>query len=177
MFSYPRVLWFTGLPCAGKTTISKGVGKALQSVKQPVVLLDGDDLRSGICRDLGFSEKDRFENIRRAAEIARLVNEQGYFICCSFVTPLLQMRLQAREIIGQEKFTEIFVDTPVEQCESRDTKGMYARARKGELPRFTGVSDPYEIPVEPELIIKAGILTIEECVESILVYLTKYTGS
>jgi adenylylsulfate kinase len=166
-----KVLWFTGLPCAGKTTLATRLAAELRSAGRQVVLLDGDDLRAGLCRDLGFSEQDRQENIRRAAETAALLNRQGFYVCCSFVSPLEELRVLAREIIGRDAFVEVFVDTPVEICEARDVKGMYARARRGEVKQFTGVSAGFELPVHAEIVLKAGSDSISSCVESLLDYL------
>ncbi|MFN8207218.1 MAG: adenylyl-sulfate kinase [Bacteroidales bacterium] len=170
MQTSPNVFWFTGLPCAGKTTLATALATELRKAGRQVILLDGDELRPGLCRDLGFSENDRHENIRRAAEVAALLNRQGYFVCCSFVSPLEELRLLAREIIGPGVFVEVFVDTPVEICEARDVKGMYARARRGEIKQFTGVSAAYEEPSQAEIVLKAGSNSISSCMELMMKY-------
>lgn len=164
----PKILWFTGLPCAGKTTLSLAVADALRAAGNPVVVIDGDDLRSGLCSDLGFSESDRRENIRRAAAMAALLNRQRFFVCCSFVSPSEELRDLARHAGGKDHFVEIFVDTPLATCESRDIKGMYARARRGEIKQFTGISAPFEIPENPELVLRAGDWTVEDCVRRVI---------
>jgi adenylyl-sulfate kinase len=171
MIDNPKVFWFTGLPCAGKTTLANALAAELRKAGRQVVLLDGDDLRAGLCKDLGFSENDRYENIRRAAEAAALLSRQGYFVCCSFVSPLEELRVLARVIIGQNAFVEVFVDTPLEICEARDVKGMYARARRGEVKQFTGVSAGFELPVRAEIVLKAGSNSISSCVESLMDFL------
>lgn len=149
-----KVFWFTGLSGSGKTTIAKGLEHELQVKGFLVMVLDGDNVRAGINNNLGFSDADRKENIRRIAEVAKLFLNCGVITICCFVSPTNEMRALAKTIIGTDDFREIFVDTPVEECERRDVKGLYAKARKGEIPDFTGVNSPFEIPVHPDLIIQ-----------------------
>lgn len=144
--------WFTGLPGAGKTTIALAVAARLRERGQPVLWLDGDELRRGLCRDLGFSAEDRAENVRRAGEVACLVAQTGVVAVVSLISPYAadRARVRARHSEQGAPFIEIFVSTPAEVCESRDPKGLWARARAGELTAFTGVDDPYEAPSAPE---------------------------
>jgi adenylylsulfate kinase len=143
-----RVIWLTGLPCSGKTTIGAGLEHVLISRGFHVRMLDGDVTRKGICSDLGFSENDRIENIRRIAEISKLFAESGIITINAFITPTEKLRAMAMEIIGREDFINVFVNTPLDLCEQRDVKGMYKKARNGEIKDFTGVSAPYEPPLE-----------------------------
>lgn len=141
------VLWFTGLSGSGKSTLAMAVERALIDQRLLAYTLDGDNLRHGLCRDLGFSEADRRENIRRAASAAALLADAGVVVLVSLISPYRADRDQARDIIGAERFLEIFVDTPLEICEARDPKGLYQRARKGEIKDFTGIDAPYEAPL------------------------------
>lgn len=147
----PITIWLTGLPSAGKTTIGQGLISKLKAINVNAVLLDGDEVRKGICADLGFSETDRSENIRRVASVAKLLNCQGYIVVCCFVSPLAEMRNMAKGIVGSENFVEVFVDADVATCAQRDVKGLYRKASQGLIPNLTGVSAPYEIPVNPNL--------------------------
>lgn len=144
-------LWFTGLSGSGKTTLAKAVEKELKENRYNVALLDGDEVRVYLCRDLGFSKKDRDENIRRVSYVAKLLTENAIITLCCFVSPYRKAREEARALIGN--FIEIYVNTPLKVCEERDIKGLYARARKGEILQFTGISDPYEPPDNPEIAI------------------------
>jgi len=155
-----KVLWFTGLSGSGKSTIAEALEKELYKNGYFVKVLDGDNIRSGINKNLGFSLEDRAENIRRIAEVAKLFLESGVIVLCSFVSPTIDIRQQAKEIIGAEDFNEIFVDTPLEVCESRDVKGLYKKARKGEIKGFTGIDSPFEIPENPALILKTTEMTV-----------------
>lgn len=146
-----KVFWFTGLSGSGKSTIAKGLEEALHSKGFFSVVLDGDNVRTGINNNLGFSDADRQENIRRIAEVAKLFVSNGTIVICSFVSPAEAMRSLAKNIIGETDFVEIFVNTPIEECEKRDVKGLYAKARAGEIKDFTGVNAPFEIPVNPDL--------------------------
>jgi bifunctional enzyme CysN/CysC len=158
------VVWFTGLSGSGKSTIAKAFEKSLFADGRSVFLLDGDNIRHGLSRDLGFSPEDRRENLRRAAEAAKLFVEAGQLVLATFISPLLADRELVREIVGEADFVEIHVSTPLEVCEKRDPKGLYARARTGEVPRFTGVSAPWEPPTAPSLELPAHEIAVEESV-------------
>ena len=147
----PVIAWITGLSGAGKSTIAMAVDRALTGSGRATMVLDGDNLRHGLNRDLGFTEADRIENIRRAAETARLMAEAGLVTIVSLISPFRAERAAARATAGDIPFLEIFIDTPLKLCEARDPKGLYVRARSGEIPNFTGVSAPYEEPIQPDL--------------------------
>ena len=149
----PRCLWFTGLSGSGKSTIANMVEKRLLASGHHTYLLDGDNVRHGLSRDLGFSDEDRVENIRRVAEVARLMADAGLIVLVSFISPFRSERRMARELFAPGEFIEIFVDTPLALCEQRDAKGLYAKARAGEIPNFTGISSPYEAPEHAELVL------------------------
>jgi bifunctional enzyme CysN/CysC len=151
MHQRPAVLWFTGLPAAGKSTIANLVEAGLHARGIHTVLLDGDNVRHGLNRDLGFTEPDRVENIRRVGEVAKLMLDAGLIVLCSFISPFRAERRMVRELLGSGEFIEVFVDTPLEQCIARDPKGLYRRALAGEIKNFTGVDQPYEAPENPEL--------------------------
>ncbi len=153
-YQKPIVLWFTGLSGSGKSSIARLVERKLHAAGHHTYMLDGDNLRHGLNSDLGFTEADRTENIRRVGEVAKLFVDAGLIVLCSFISPLRAERAFARSIVGKDEFVEIFVDTPLEECERRDVKGLYARARAGEIPNFTGISAPYEPPLEPDLRLK-----------------------
>ena len=152
----PAVLWFTGLPGSGKSTIANLVEAALNARGVHTVLLDGDNIRHGLNRDLGFTEPDRVENIRRIGEVAKLMTDAGLVVLCSFISPFRAERRMVRELLDSNEFIEVFVDTPIEQCIARDPKGLYRRALAGEIKNFTGVDQPYEVPENPELHLLAG---------------------
>jgi len=146
-------IWLTGLSGSGKSTIAKELERQLTEQGKLCYILDGDNVRHGLNRDLGFSMEDRKENIRRIAEVAALMNEAGVIVITSFISPYLSDRSDAREVIGAERMIEVFIDTPLETCEARDPKGLYKKARSGEITQFTGISDPYEPPTDPEITI------------------------
>ena len=148
---HAKVLWFTGLSGSGKSTLAIALEEKLFALGYHVVLLDGDNIRTGINSNLGFSEEDRTENIRRIAEVAKLFVSNGQICIVSFISPLISMREQAKSIIGAENFVEVFIDTPIEECEARDVKGLYKKARAGEIQDFTGVNAPYELPLTPDI--------------------------
>ncbi|MGI6525614.1 MAG: sulfate adenylyltransferase subunit CysN [Bdellovibrionota bacterium] len=158
-------LWLTGLSGSGKSSIAREMEKKLFENDIPVYRLDGDNLRYGLNRDLGFSRKDRAENIRRTAEVARLFNQAGITVICSLISPMQKDRDAARAIVGSEYFCEVFISTALEVCESRDPHGLYQKARAGEIREFTGISSPYEVPLTPYLTIDAGELSLEESVD------------
>ncbi len=155
------VVWLTGLSGSGKSTIAAAVERELFSAGHFVVLLDGDNVRTGLCGDLGFSLEDRKENIRRIAETAKLFVAAGAQVLCSFVSPTREIRSMAQDIVGADDFYEVFVNTPLEVCEARDVKGLYAKARAGEIKGFTGIDSPYEAPTAPFLDLKTENQTVE----------------
>jgi adenylylsulfate kinase len=161
------VVWLTGLSGSGKSTIAAAVERKLFSAGKFVVMLDGDNVRTGLCGDLGFSLEDRRENIRRIAEAAKLLVGAGALVLCSFVSPTREIRSLAQQIIGKEDFLEVFVNTPLAVCEARDVKGLYARARAGEIKGFTGIDSPYEDPENPFLNLKTTELTVEEAAQQL----------
>lgn len=145
------VLWFTGLSGSGKSTVAGALEEALHRLGVSTYLLDGDNVRHGLCRDLGFSDADRRENIRRVGEVSRLMVDAGLVVLTAFISPHRAERQLVREQVGEGRFVEIFVDTPLAICESRDPKGLYKKARAGELPHFTGIDSVYEAPLTPEM--------------------------
>jgi bifunctional enzyme CysN/CysC len=168
-----KTIWLTGLSGSGKSTLSAELEKTLKKQKLPVIWIDGDLLRSGLCKDLGFSIEDRFENVRRAAEIAKVSNLAGSICIVSLISPMKNMRLLAKEIIGEKKFIEVFVNTPIAECVKRDPKGLYAKAQKGEISKFTGVGQDYESPENPNIEIDTSKETIEDSLQKILSFLKK----
>lgn len=160
-----KVFWFTGLSGSGKSTIAENFEKKLFAEGYLTQVLDGDNIRSGINGDLGFSMEDRKENIRRISEIAKLYTNSGIISLVSFISPTIEARQSARNIIGEEHFVEVFVNTPLEVCEARDVKGLYKKARAGEILDFSGISSPYEAPENPEIEITTTSQSIEECVD------------
>jgi bifunctional enzyme CysN/CysC len=160
-------IWFTGLSGSGKSSIAQELERRLHADGHHVYSLDGDNLRFGLNRDLGFSRNDRSENLRRAAEVARLFNDAGTIALVPVISPFREDRERARRIIGPDRFFEVYLSTALEVCESRDVKGLYRKARAGEIAEFTGISSPYEPPEEPALIVDTAGLTIQQCVELI----------
>ena len=163
-----KVIWFVGLSGSGKSTLAGNVESVLHQKGYKTYILDGDNLRLGLNRDLGFSKRDRSENIRRIAEVARLFNEAGTIVLSAFISPLESDRNQARKIIGVENFIEVFVHCPLNICEKRDVKGLYAKARKGLIPNFTGIDSPFEPPKQPDIIIKTKVEPLEISLKKIL---------
>lgn len=167
----PATLWLTGLSGAGKSTVAFALEKELLARGRACYVLDGDNVRHGLNRDLGFSPADRTENIRRIAEVSRLMNDAGLMVITAFISPYRDDRAMARGIIGQGNFIEIHVSTDLEVCEKRDPKGLYAKARAGTIAEFTGVSAPYEAPLSPELTLDTGRTPLPDCVEHIISHL------
>ncbi|WP_043358380.1 adenylyl-sulfate kinase [Cupriavidus basilensis] len=163
----PGTIWITGLSGAGKTTLSHALRKRMLAAGHPVLLLDGDEMRAGLNRDLGFSDADRTENIRRAAEVARLANRSGLWVVAAFISPLRSQRQQAREIIGGDAFVEVFLSASFAACAQRDAKGLYARASAGQISQFTGLSAPYEAPLAPDLAIDTEVVGPEQAADLI----------
>jgi adenylylsulfate kinase len=160
-------IWFTGLSGSGKSTLSHAVEETLYQMKCRTFVLDGDNVRHGLCGDLGFSEHDRSENIRRIGETAKLFVEAGVITLTAFISPFSADRLRARQLFEPGDFIEVFCRCPLEICESRDVKGMYQRARAGEIQNFTGISSPYEEPDKPELIVDTGSMSLERCTDQV----------
>ena len=164
------MLWFTGLSGSGKSTVAIALERELHSRGLLCRILDGDNIRSGINNNLGFSAEDRVENIRRIAEVGRLFVDTGIITIAAFISPNNQLREMAAEIIGKDDFVEVFVSTPLEECEKRDVKGLYAKARRGEIKNFTGISAPFEAPEHPDITLDTSKLPVEESVKIHLYY-------
>ena len=160
-------LWFTGLSGSGKSTVAIALEKKLSSEGILCRIIDGDNVRCGLNAGLGFSPQDRKENIRRIAEVCKLFTQTGIVTLATFISPTREIRGMARDIIGEEDFMEVFIATPLEECEKRDVKGLYARARKGEIKEFTGISSPFEEPEDPDVRIDTSCLSLEESVRQI----------
>jgi len=169
----PVLLWYTGLSGSGKSTIANAVEAKLFELGCHTYLLDGDNVRMGLNKGLTFSDEDRVENIRRISEVAKLFVDAGLMVSTAFISPFKADRAQARTIMANGEFVEVFIDTPLEVCESRDPKGLYKKARAGEIPNFTGISSAFDIPESPELHIKTAEQTIEQSVEQIIGYLSQ----
>ena len=165
------ILWFTGLSGAGKSTLANNLEYKLHQKNIKTYVLDGDNIRRGLNKDLGFSDKDRTENIRRIGEVAKLFTDAGVVTFVAFISPFRSDRQIARELVEKNEFIEIFVDSPLDVCESRDVKGLYKKARLGEVKFFTGIDSPYEKPENPELIIDTANKNLEDCVNEIYNYL------
>ena len=168
-----RVLWFTGLSGSGKSTIANAAERVLHKMGAQTYILDGDNVRLGLNKDLGFSHEDRTENIRRITEIAKLFADSGLIVLTAFISPYREDRDKARQIIGNEDFIEVFVNTDLSVCERRDTKGLYKKARAGEIKGFTGIDDPYEKPLNPELVVETDKQDVEESAQTIIDYLVE----
>jgi adenylylsulfate kinase len=162
------ILWFTGLSGAGKSSLAHAVEEELHQLGCRTFVFDGDNVRHGLCADLGFSAEDRVENIRRVGEMAKLFVETGVIALTAFISPFLSDRERVRSLVPHGDFLEIYCHCPLEICEQRDVKGLYQRARAGKIKDFTGISSPYEDPVDPELIVETGILTMEESVAQVM---------
>jgi len=167
----PCILWFTGLSGSGKSTIANAVEVKLLELQKHTYLLDGDNVRMGLNKGLSFSDEDRIENIRRIGEVAKLFVDSGLIVLTAFISPFVKERGSVRELMQEDEFIEVFVDTPLEVCESRDPKGLYKKARSGNISNFTGISSPYEAPNKAEIHIKTDKLSIEEAVDQIINFL------
>ncbi|GAB6040486.1 adenylyl-sulfate kinase [Endothiovibrio diazotrophicus] len=165
------VLWFTGLSGAGKSTLANAVEERLHQMNCRTHVLDGDNVRHGLCSDLSFSDEDRVENVRRVGEVSKLMVDAGVMVLTAFISPFRSDRQRARDIMGEGDFIEVFCHADLSVCESRDVKGLYARARKGEIPHFTGISSPYETPENPEIAVDTGAKPLNECVDQVIDYL------
>lgn len=164
----PKTIWLTGLSGSGKSTLINEMDKRLFEQRKKTMVLDGDNVRMGLNGDLGFRKEDREENIRRVAEVAKLMNDAGIIVLTSFISPFEADRQKAREIIGEESFIEIYVSTPLEECEKRDVKGLYKKARQGKITDFSGISSPYEVPRNADIVIDTSGKKIEDCVDEIM---------
>ena len=169
----PCVLWFTGLSGSGKSTIADELEKKLHKLGKHTILLDGDNVRHGLNKDLGFTDQDRVENIRRIAEVSKLMVSSGLITIVSFISPFQSERVMARNLLDEGEFIEIYIDTPIELCEARDPKGLYKKARAGKLKNFTGIDSEYEVPENAEITLRNSKANIDDLVGEILEYLTK----
>lgn len=169
----PCLLWFTGLSGSGKSTIAGLVEQRLAAMGLHTYLLDGDNVRQGLCRDLGFSAADRVENIRRIGEVARLMVDAGLIVLTAFISPFRSDRDMARSLLPDGEFIEVFIDTPLEECERRDPKGLYRKARAGQLPNFTGIDSPYEHPLAPTVRLETIGSSAEACADLVIEYLAQ----
>jgi len=166
-----KILWFTGLSGAGKSTLANALEEQLHNYGARTYVLDGDNVRKGLCKDLGFSEQDRVENIRRIGEMSLIMMDAGLIVMTAFISPFRRDRRIVRDLVDEGDFVEIFCNSSLSVCESRDMKGLYKKARAGEIPEFTGISSPYETPEHPELVVDSGNSTVEECVGEIINFL------
>lgn len=167
------VIWLTGLSGSGKSTLANAVDAKLHELQVRSYVLDGDNIRHGLNKGLGFSEADRKENIRRIGEVAKLFVDSGQIVITAFISPFQDDRLTVRHFFHEGEFIEVYVKCPLEECEKRDPKGLYRKARNGEIPDFTGISSPYEAPVNPELVIETNKLSVDEAAEKIISYLAE----
>ena len=165
------ILWFTGLSGAGKSTLAHAVEDNLHNQLVRTFVLDGDNIRKGLCKDLGFTDDDRTENIRRIGEISNLLMQAGVITLTAFISPFIKDRQLVRQLVNEGEFIEIFCDASLEVCESRDVKGLYKKARTGEIPEFTGISSPYEKPENAEITLNTDEMGINDCVEKVIEYL------
>lgn len=172
-----RVVWFTGLSGAGKSTLANALEVALHRTQKRTYILDGDNIRRGLCKDLGFSDADRVENMRRVAEVARLFVDAGMLVLVAFISPFRAERQAARELFAPGDFLEVFVNVPLAVAEQRDTKGLYQKARSGALAHLTGIDSPYEPPLAPDLALRTDLLSIDACVERMLALLAPSQGA
>ena len=167
----PAVLWFTGLSGSGKSTVANAVDLMLHQLNAKTYLLDGDNVRHGLNGDLGFSDLDRVENIRRIGEVSKLFVDAGLLVSTAFISPFIADREMVRKQLSENEFIEVFIDTPLAVCESRDPKGLYKKARAGEIKNFTGIDSAYEKPIDPEVHIKTADKSVEACAKQVIDYL------
>lgn len=167
------IIWFTGLSGAGKSTLAHAVEDHLHKLGIRTFVLDGDNIRQGLCKDLGFSDADRTENIRRIGEVSKLLLDAGVVVMTAFISPFRNDRQLVRDLVKKGDFIEIYCQAPLAVCEERDPKGLYKKARAGKIPEFTGISSPYEEPEHPELVIQSGDKSISDCTNEIINYLEK----
>lgn len=167
----PCLLWFTGLSGSGKSTIAGAVESKLAERLQHTYLMDGDNVRHGLCGDLAFSEKDRNENIRRVGEVANLMVDSGLIVLTAFISPFKENRQVVRDMLKEGEFIEVFIDTPISECEKRDPKGLYKKARAGEIKDFTGIDSPYEAPEDAEITIKNIDVSVEDAANEVIEFL------
>ena len=166
-----HILWFTGLSGSGKSTLAGRVEQELHMQGRLTFLLDGDNIRAGLNKDLDFGETSRKENIRRIGEVSKLMLDAGCIVLTAFISPFKEDRQTVRDLVGSERFIEVFVDCPIEECERRDVKGLYKKARAGEISNFTGISSPFETPENPELRVQTHLHSLEACTQQVLDYL------
>ncbi|VXD19075.1 adenylyl-sulfate kinase [Marinoscillum sp. 108] len=164
----PKLIWFTGLSGSGKSTLASAFEVYLFNQGYGTYILDGDNVRSGLNKDLDFSDSSRVENIRRIAEVSKLFVDAGVVVLTAFISPFRADRAQARDLVGGENFIEVFVDTPIEVCEQRDVKGLYAKARAGKIPNFTGIDSPFETPEHPDVHIRTAGQSVEESLKELI---------
>ncbi|OZI10731.1 adenylyl-sulfate kinase [Bacillaceae bacterium SAS-127] len=170
---HSAVFWFTGLSGSGKSTIANAAAQKLHELGVQTYVLDGDNIRHGLNQDLGFSDQDRKENIRRIGEVAKLFVDSGQLVFTAFISPFQEDRDIVRSLLQPDEFVEVFVNCPIDECEERDPKGLYKKARSGDIPQFTGISSPYEAPKTPELMLQTDQNTVDECVEQLLAFIKK----
>ena len=166
-----RLIWFVGLSGSGKSTLASRVEQELHQMGRLTYILDGDNVRSGLNKDLDFSEASRVENIRRIGEVSKLMVDAGLVVITAFISPFRSDRETIRELVGSDRFVEVHVDCPIEECEKRDVKGLYAKARQGLISNFTGISSPFEAPEQPEVRVQTHLNDIDECTNTIINYL------
>ena len=169
----PCLIWLTGLSASGKSTIASSLEAMLIDLGYLTYILDGDNLRNGLNKDLSFSDNDRIENIRRVGEVSSLMVDAGLIVISAFISPFHNDRKMVKEMFAKDEFFEIFVDAPLELCEKRDPKGIYKKARRGEIKNFTGIDSPYEVPIDPDIHIKTDMISLKEAVKKILIFLEK----
>lgn len=167
----PVILWFTGFSGSGKSTVAGALESALHQQGVHTYLLDGDNVRHGLCKDLGFSDEDRVENIRRVGELSKLMVDAGLVVLTAFISPFQAERDMVRHLVGDGEFIEVFLDTPLDVCEQRDPKGLYKKARAGEIKHFTGIDSDYQVPVNPEIRIDTSANSLEQSVQQLVAYL------